>query len=356
MPARRSDIDTYLARLSADKRATLAKVRAAIRAAAPDATEGMSYGMPAFLQGKPIAGYSASTAHCSYFPMSGAITTALAADLKGYVTSKGGFRFPIGKPPPAALIRKLVKARLAEIAAATPKKSRPRKAVGGRAAAADIAPILDELQRKASKRYRADMSARYGIVTKAIVYGTPVAQLKAIARRLGQDHDLASALWRSGVHDARMLATMVDDPARVTTAQMNRWAKGFDNWGIVDTACFNLFDRTPHAFAQIETWAKAKDEFVKRAAFALLASAALHGHGTQSDLVRGLTLIERAASDPRNFVKKGASWALRAIGGNSDRTLRTAARDLARRLAASTDAAQRWVGNDAVKAFGKARK
>jgi uncharacterized protein YdhG (YjbR/CyaY superfamily) len=116
------DADAYLAKLSADKRATLEKVRKAIRAAAPDAEEGMSYGMPAFIQGKPIAGYSASAAHCSYFPMSGAITAGLADDLAKYEVSKGGFKFPIGKPPPAALIRKLVKARLAEIEAAKPAK------------------------------------------------------------------------------------------------------------------------------------------------------------------------------------------------------------------------------------------
>lgn len=109
------DADAYLAKLSADKRATLEKVRKAIRAAAPDAEEGVSYGMPAFFQGKPIAGYSASAKHCSYFPMSGAITARLADELKHYEVSKGGFRFPIGKPPSATLIRKLVKARLAEI-------------------------------------------------------------------------------------------------------------------------------------------------------------------------------------------------------------------------------------------------
>lgn len=118
------DADAYLAKLSADKRATLEKVRQAIRAAAPKAEEGMSYGMPAFIQGKPIAGYSASASHCSYFPMSGAVTAQLADELARYEVSKGGFRFPIGKPPPATLIRKLVKARLAEIqASAAPKKA-----------------------------------------------------------------------------------------------------------------------------------------------------------------------------------------------------------------------------------------
>lgn len=114
MPAR--DADAYLATLSTDKRATLEKVRARIRAAAPKAKEGMSYGMPAFIQGKPIAGYAAGAKHCAYYPMSGAVVAALKAELAGYDTSKGAIRFPIGKPLPATLIRQLVKARLAELA------------------------------------------------------------------------------------------------------------------------------------------------------------------------------------------------------------------------------------------------
>lgn len=115
--------DDYLAQLPDDKRATLEKVRKAIRAAAPDAKEGMSYGMPAFIRGKSIAGYAAHAKHCSYHPMSGDIVAALAKDLEGYETTKGGIRFPIGKPLPAALIRKLVKARLAEIAEGEKKKA-----------------------------------------------------------------------------------------------------------------------------------------------------------------------------------------------------------------------------------------
>ena len=140
MPAK--DHDTYLAALSPDKRATLEKVREAIRAAAPGAEEGMSYGMPAFIQGKPIAGYAAGAHHCAYYPMSGAIVAALAPDLAGYETSKGAIRFPIGKPLPVALVRKLVKARLEELAQAKPtraakpaagatKKGRPTKKTSG---------------------------------------------------------------------------------------------------------------------------------------------------------------------------------------------------------------------------------
>ncbi|HYD86457.1 MAG TPA: DNA alkylation repair protein [Vitreimonas sp.] len=350
------DADAYLATLSADKRATLEKVRQAIRAAAPEAEEGLSYGMPAFILGKPIAGYSASANHCSYFPMSGQVIAKLAEELNGYEISKGGFRFPIGKPPPATLIRKLVKARLAEIdGAAAAKKAPTRRAAAKKATVAppEVGAILAELKRGASPAYKADMAKRYGIVTKAAVYGAPVATLRALAKKIGYDHALAEKLWASGVHDARMLATMVDDPALVTPAQMNRWVKDCDNWALVDTACFHYWDRTPHAFKQIEKWSKAKDEFVKRAAFALLASCALHGQGSDADHLRGLQLIEREASDLRNFVKKAVNWALRAIGGKKSPKLRTAARALAQKLAASEDATARWNGKDALRAFGK---
>lgn len=124
MAAKQGYADAYLGKLSPDKRATLEKVRAAIRAAAPEAEEGVSYGLPAFIQDKPIAGFAAGKDHCSYYPMSGSVVKTLEGELKKYETSKGAIRFPIGKPLPAALIRKLVKARLAEIAdAAKAKKS-----------------------------------------------------------------------------------------------------------------------------------------------------------------------------------------------------------------------------------------
>ena len=237
--------------------------------------------------------------------------------------------------------------------AAKTKRAAPKKAPAKQPAAPSLEAILAELKRNASKQYRADMSARYGIVTKAEVYGTPVAKLRLMAKSIGRDHALAEKLWRTGVHDARMLATMVGDPTEVTPAEMDRWAKDFDNWGIVDTACFHYWDRTPHAFRQIEKWSKAKDEYVKRTAFALLASCALHGRGTDADFLRGLDLIEREAADPRNFVKKGVNWALRAIGGKQSPKLRAAARALAKRLSESEDATERWNGKDALRAFAK---
>ena len=218
-----------------------------------------------------------------------------------------------------------------------------------------VAVILRDLERNGSKQYFADMSARYGIVTKAKAYGVPVVTLRRMAECIGRNHDLADALWRTGVHDGRMLATMIGDAALVTPALMDRWANDFDNWGIVDTACFTLFDHSPHAFKQIEKWAKAKDEFVKRAAFALIASVALHRKELPDEpFLKCLPIIEIGATDGRNFVKKGVSWGLRAIGKRKSVKMRAAALAIARRLAASEDAPSRWVGKDALRDLEKA--
>lgn len=217
----------------------------------------------------------------------------------------------------------------------------------------DVDAVLRELERNASKQFLIDMSARYGIVTQARVFGTPMAKMKRVAQALGRDHDFAERLWQTGVYEARMLASLVDDPEHVTAAQMDRWIQDSDNWALVDTLAFNLFDRTRHAFTKVAKWSKAKGEFQKRAAFALLASLALHGRGEEEDYTKALPLVSRAATDERNFVKKGVSWALRAIGGKQSPKLRAAARALAQRLVESDDNTARWIGRDALKAFTK---
>ena len=130
---------------------------------------------------------------------------------------------------------------------------------------------------------------------------------------------------------------------------MDRWCKDFDSWGICDTVCFSLWDRTPHAMAKIRQWSRRREEFVKRAAFALLASVALHDKAmSDAAFVKSLPIIERGAADGRNFVKKGVSWALRLVGRRS-RALHKSSIALSSRLAASTNPAERWVGKDALK-------
>jgi 3-methyladenine DNA glycosylase AlkD len=190
--------------------------------------------------------------------------------------------------------------------------------------------------------------ARYAIPSDHAL-GVAMKDIKALGRQLGHNQELAAALWETGVYEARMLASFVGDPARVTTAQMDRWCKEFDNWAFCDAMCFNLFDRTPYAWDKVTHWSSSNEEFVKRTAFALLWSLSVHDkRAGNRPFVQGLILIERAAADERNFVKKAVNMALRAIG-KRNRALNTAAVAVARRLADSPNATARWVGKDALR-------
>jgi 3-methyladenine DNA glycosylase AlkD len=218
---------------------------------------------------------------------------------------------------------------------------------------ARVQAVLRALEAHASAKVRDEMGPRYGLFVEGAL-GVPMAKMQLVAKPLRPDHELAAALWETGLYEARMVACMIDDPAKVTPGQMDRWRADFDNWGIVDTVCFKLFDQVPHAAAKIGEWTALNDEFGRRAGFALLACTALHGKGVDADFVRGLALIEACATDERNFVRKGVNWALRAIGGKKSPALRAAARETARRLAASPDKTARWIGKDALRAFAKA--
>ena len=210
-----------------------------------------------------------------------------------------------------------------------------------------VAESLAWLERRGTKRNR-DAMLRYGIIAPK-AFGVSVGDIKHFSKRLGTDHELALALWDTGWYEARMLAPFVDEPEKVTAAQMNQWARDFDNWAVCDHACFHLFDRTPHAWRKIEQWSVRREEFVKRAAFALLASVALHDkRAADEPFLDSLALIERAAEDERNFVKKGVSWALRLIG-RRNRELNAAAVETARRLVDSPHDAARWIGREAVR-------
>jgi 3-methyladenine DNA glycosylase AlkD len=213
--------------------------------------------------------------------------------------------------------------------------------------AVDTPAVLKLLERKGSKATRDGMS-RYAIVAPK-AFGVTMGTLRQIAKSIGPNHELALALWATEWYEARMLATLIDDPQKVTSAQMDRWRRDFDNWAICDTACFALFDRTQHAWGKVEPWSRHKGEFQKRAAFALLASLALHRKDADdAAFMKLLPLVEGAASDERNFVKKGVSWALRSVGERSP-ALNLAAVAIAKRLAASADATSRWIGKDALR-------
>jgi 3-methyladenine DNA glycosylase AlkD len=207
--------------------------------------------------------------------------------------------------------------------------------------------VLERLRAAESPRDRAGM-ARFGINTDRAL-GISVTALRRMAGELGRDHRLAAGLWRSGIHEARILAALVDEPEKVTEAQMERWARAFDSWDLCDQVCANLFDRTPFAHAKVLAWSERPEEFVKRAGFALMAALAVHDRGADDDAFRAfLPAIEREATDGRNFVRKAVNWALRQIGKRNRELHREAVR-VARRLAASEDGAARWVGRDAVR-------
>lgn len=207
--------------------------------------------------------------------------------------------------------------------------------------------VLAWLERRGTRTNVRGM-ARYGIVAGK-AFGVSMGTMRPLARRIGTNHDLAIQLWQSGWHEARILAAMVGDPERVTRREMNSWAADFENWADCDTVCFRLWGWTPLAWEKPRLWAGARRELVKRAAFALMASLAVHDKSAPDrPFLLFLPLIEQGARDERHLVRKGVSWALRSIG-KRNRTLHAAALILARRLAASKDAPPRWVGSDAAR-------
>jgi 3-methyladenine DNA glycosylase AlkD len=227
---------------------------------------------------------------------------------------------------------------------------RPISPEGGRAKRsieAEVQSALKVLKAHSTKATR-DGMARYAIPSDK-AYGVAMRDIKALGKTLGRNLGIAGALWDTGVYEARMLVSFVADPSQISSAQMDRWCKDFDNWAICDAMCFNLFDRSPYAWSKVEKWSKSSNEFEKRTTFALLWSLTVHDKLASDDAFkRGLVLIERAAEDPRNFVKKAVNMALRAIG-KRNHALNTAAVAVARRLSDSEDATARWVGRDALR-------
>ncbi|HEX7071881.1 MAG TPA: DNA alkylation repair protein [Rhodothermales bacterium] len=216
--------------------------------------------------------------------------------------------------------------------------------------ARSVEEVLARLEALGTDETREGM-ARYGIVAPR-AFGVTVGDVKKLGKELGTDHALALALWESEWYEARLLCAFIADPKVMSTEEMDAWCRDFDNWAVVDTATFHLFDRSPHAWSRVDAWCPQEPEFVRRAGFALLACLALHQKKTPDERFRErLPLIDAFAHDDRNFVKKAVNWALRAIGTRPG--LRADAIDLARRLAESDDRTRRWVGKDALRAVDR---
>ena len=195
---------------------------------------------------------------------------------------------------------------------------------------------------------RLEGMARYGIRTDDAL-GVTVTDLRHLARGLRPDHGLAAALWASGVHEARILASLVDDPTLVSEAQMDAWVSVLDSWDVCDAVCGNLFDRTPFALDKPVEWARREPEFEKRAAFALMACAAVHRKDLP-DAAFGslLPAIREGATDDRNYVKKAVSWALRQIGKRS-LELNARAIHTAEQIERTDARSARWLARDALR-------
>jgi 3-methyladenine DNA glycosylase AlkD len=211
--------------------------------------------------------------------------------------------------------------------------------------------ILATLRAHANPANVAGM-ARYGINPSGTL-GVPIPILRKLAKECGRSHELAAALWESGVHEARILATLVDDPARVTKGQMDRWARDLDSWDVCDQACQNLFRYTPFAFDKAAQWARARPEFVRRAGFSLMAGLAVKSKDApDAQFEAFFALIEAAATDDRNMVKKAVNWALRQIGKRNTR-LRVKAIAKAEEIRAMESRAARWIAADALRELRK---
>ncbi|MEX2202536.1 MAG: DNA alkylation repair protein [Actinomycetota bacterium] len=189
---------------------------------------------------------------------------------------------------------------------------------------------------------------RFGIDTRSAL-GVTVTELRGLARQIGRDHDLAAALWESEVHEARILATMVDEPSSVTEAQMERWVSDLGSWDLCDQLCGNLFDRTPFAFDKALAWSRREEEFVKRAGFALMATSAVHRKDVRDARFEVFfPAIGAQATDDRNYVKKAVSWALRQIGKRS-LGLNHKAIATARRIERIDARPARWIARDVLR-------
>jgi len=207
--------------------------------------------------------------------------------------------------------------------------------------------IIDRLWKSANLDNVNGM-ARFGIATYNTL-GVPMPALRAMATEIGRDHMRARTLWESGIHEARILAGLIDDPRQVSPAQMEAWVAAFDSWDVCDQVCSNLFDKTPHAREKAVEWAGRNEEFVKRAGFVLMAELAVHDKkATDERFVQFLPEIVLGAVDDRNFVKKAVNWALRQIG-KRNLSMNTRAIETARTIQQIDTPSARWIAADALR-------
>jgi len=212
---------------------------------------------------------------------------------------------------------------------------------------ADIDDVLKRLKSKARPDQIEGM-ARYGMTAEGRL-GVSVPEMRKLAKELGKDYDLALTLWKTGIPEARIVAALVGEPERLTEEQMEDWVKDINSWDVCDQVCMNFFDRSPLAWKKIVDWSARDEEFVKRTAFSLIASLAVHDKkATDQTFMDLLLLIKRESVDPRNFVKKAVNWALRSIG-KRNLNLNKAALEAAEVISQLDSKSARWIASDALR-------
>jgi 3-methyladenine DNA glycosylase AlkD len=218
----------------------------------------------------------------------------------------------------------------------------------------DVETVLDMLRAKADPQALRSLE-RFAVTTREAI-GVKTGDIRAVGKTTGRNHRLADQLWRTGIYEAQLLAAFVAVPAELTEKQIEKWCHGFDNWAVCDTHCTQLFVKTPFAWGKVPEWSTSDREFVKRAAFSLLAGLAVHDKKAHDELfIDALPWIEQAADDDRNFVKKAVNWSLRQIGKRNESLCRPAL-ELAEQLAQSSNPASRWIGRDAVRELSQPRR
>jgi 3-methyladenine DNA glycosylase AlkD len=212
---------------------------------------------------------------------------------------------------------------------------------------ASVKDVLDKLQSKAQPEQLKGM-AKYGMTVEQRL-GVSVPDMRKLAKEIGKDHKLALDLWRTGVAEARIVAGMVGDPAKLTEEQMEEWVKGINSWDVCDQVCMNLFEKNQLAWKKIVDWSEREEEFVKRTAFSLIACLAWHDKKASDEkFIELLPVIMRGATDERNFVKKAVNWALRNIGKRNLK-LNEAAINTAKEIQRLDSKAARWIAADAIR-------
>jgi 3-methyladenine DNA glycosylase AlkD len=212
---------------------------------------------------------------------------------------------------------------------------------------ASVKDVLDRLKSKAKPEQLPGM-AKYGIMVEKRL-GVAVPDMRKLSKELGRDHKLALDLWRTGIAEARIVAGMVGDPAKLTEEQMEEWVKGIDSWDVCDQVCMNLFEKNQLAWKKIIDWSEREEEFVKRTAFSLIACLAWHDkQASDEQFIELFPIIIREATDERNFVKKAVNWALRNIG-KRNLNLNQAALEAAKEIKRLDSKTARWIAADAIR-------